>query len=124
MSLMGVVIVKFTHTIARVLERVEIRAGRGVTFGAGIAGPLVALLPTVGSRASASLSHGSRNRRVGAASSIPQGVCSLHHGCSRPVVASSYRFTHGWRQANKEQSQKKDQCQEKHQEEDVVLASP
>jgi hypothetical protein len=34
--------------------------------------------------------------------SIPQGVCSLHHGCSRLVVASSYRLTHGWRQANKE----------------------
>jgi hypothetical protein len=44
-SLVGVVIVKFTHAIARVMKRVEVRVGRGATFGVGVAAPFVALLP-------------------------------------------------------------------------------
>ncbi len=48
---MGVVIVKFTDAIARVLKRMKIGAGRGATFGAGVAAPFVASLPVVGSRA-------------------------------------------------------------------------
>jgi hypothetical protein len=43
-SLMGVVIVKFTHDTARVLERIEVWAGRGVTFGAGVTTSFVASL--------------------------------------------------------------------------------
>ncbi len=42
---MGIVIVKLTHTIARVVKRVEVRAGRRATFGTGIAPPFVTLLP-------------------------------------------------------------------------------
>jgi hypothetical protein len=41
-SLMGVIIVKFTHAIARVLKGIKVWAGRGATFGAGL--PLL-LLP-------------------------------------------------------------------------------
>jgi hypothetical protein len=33
---MGVIIVKFTHAIARVLKGIKIWAGRGATFGAGV----------------------------------------------------------------------------------------
>ncbi len=54
-SPIGVVIVKFTHAIARVLEGVEIWAGWGATFGTGVTAPFVASLPTAGSRAFASL---------------------------------------------------------------------
>ncbi len=97
MSPMGVVVVKFTDAIAGVLERMEIRAGRGTTFGAGVAAPFVASLPAVGSRAPTTLSRGGCDCGVVAALSIPEGICSLHHGCSRPVGASSYRFTHGRR---------------------------
>jgi hypothetical protein len=103
----GVVVVKFTDAIARVLKGVKIRAGRGASFGAGVAAPLVTLLPVVRSRAPTSLSRGGRNHRVVAAPSIPQGVCSLHHGCGCLAVASPYCFSHGRRQTNKEHGQEK-----------------
>jgi hypothetical protein len=48
------------------------------------------------------LSHGSRACSVVAASSNPQGIRGLHHGYGCLVVASSYRFSHGRRQANEE----------------------
>ncbi len=101
MSLVGVVIMKFTNVIVRVFKGITIRAERGATFGAGVTAPFVR------SKYPTSLSRGSRNCRVVAASSIPQGVCSLHHGCSFRVVASSDRLTHGWRLANKEHCQEK-----------------
>ncbi len=41
---MGVVVMKFTHAIARVVKRIEVRAGRRATFGTGIATPFVTLL--------------------------------------------------------------------------------
>jgi hypothetical protein len=47
----------------------------------------VASLPVVRSRAPSSLSLGGRDHSAVAASSIPQGICSLHHGCSCLVVA-------------------------------------
>ncbi len=50
-SPIGVVIVKFAHAIARVLERVKIWAGRGATFGTGVTAPFVASLPAAGSGA-------------------------------------------------------------------------
>ncbi len=90
MSLMGVVVVKFTDASARVLKGIEIWAGWGATFGAGVTAPFVASPPAVGSRAPTSLSHGGRDRRIVAASSIPQGIRGLHHGCGCRVVASSY----------------------------------
>ncbi len=74
MSLMGVVVVKFSDAIARVLERIEIWAGGGPTFGAGVTAPFVASPPVVRSRAPTSLSRGGRDRRIVAASSIPQGI--------------------------------------------------
>jgi hypothetical protein len=55
-SLMGVVVVKFTDAIARVLKRIKIGVGRGASFGAGVAAPFVASLPAVRSRAPATLS--------------------------------------------------------------------
>jgi hypothetical protein len=94
-SLVGVVVVKFTNATARVLKRIEIRAGRGLTFRTGVAALFVALLPAARSRAPTALSRGSCNCGVVAASSIPQGVRSLHHGCGCRVGASSYRFSHG-----------------------------
>jgi hypothetical protein len=48
---MGIVIVKFTHAIARVLKGIEVRAGRGAAFGAGVTAQFVASLPAVRSRA-------------------------------------------------------------------------
>ncbi len=66
----GVVVVKFTHAIARVLKRMKIWVGRGVTFEAGITASFVASLPTAGSGASASLFQGSCDRRVVAAPSV------------------------------------------------------
>ncbi len=71
MSLMGVVVVKFTDAIARVLKRIKIGAGRGATFGAGIAAPFVTSLPAVRSRAPTTLSRGGCDCGVMAASSIP-----------------------------------------------------
>jgi hypothetical protein len=56
MSLVGIAIVKFTYAIARVLKRIEIRAGRGVTFRMGIAALFVASLSAVRSRAPTALS--------------------------------------------------------------------
>jgi hypothetical protein len=41
-SLMGIVIVKLTHAIARDLEGIEVWAGRRVTFGAGVTALFVA----------------------------------------------------------------------------------
>ncbi len=64
MNLVGVVIMKFAHTIARVLEGIEIWPGRGATFGAGVTAPFVASPPAVGSRAPTLLSRGSRDYRV------------------------------------------------------------
>ncbi len=42
---MGIVVVKLTHFIARVVKRKEVRAGRRATFGTGVAAPFVTLLP-------------------------------------------------------------------------------
>jgi hypothetical protein len=50
-SPIGVVIVKFTHVIARVLKLMKIWAGRRTTFGAAITTPFVAPLPAAGSGA-------------------------------------------------------------------------
>ncbi len=71
MSPMGIVVVKFTDAIVRVLKRMKIGAGRGATFGAGVAAPFVASLPIVGSRAPTTLSRGGCDCRVVAVSSIP-----------------------------------------------------
>jgi hypothetical protein len=95
MSLMGVVIVKVGHAIARVLKGIEI----GATFGAGVTTLFVALLPAV--------RRGLLLRCVKAAATVgswlpehPKGHLSLHHGCSRLVGASSFRFFHSRRQEN------------------------
>jgi hypothetical protein len=85
-SLVGVVIVKFTNAIARVLKRVKVRVERGVTYGAGVAALFVALLPIIRSRAPTALSCGGCDHRVVAALSIPLGFRSLHHGCRCLVV--------------------------------------
>ncbi len=98
MSLVVIVIVKFIHAFARVLKGVEVRAGRGATFGTGVAAPFVASLPAVRSRAPTSLSRGGHNcSRL----EHPTGRRSLHHGCGSLVVASSYHLSHGRWQANK-----------------------
>jgi hypothetical protein len=47
-SLVGVIIVTFAHTIARVVEGIEIGAGRGAAFGMGIAALFLPLFPLVG----------------------------------------------------------------------------
>ncbi len=107
MSLVGVVIMKFAHATAKVLIGIKVRAGRGSTFGVGVTAPFVASFPVGRDRAPTLLSCGRRNDRVVAASSIPQGIRSLHHGCSSHVVASSYCLMHGWVQANKEHGEKK-----------------
>jgi hypothetical protein len=70
-SPMGIEVVKFTDAIARVLKPIKIGAGRGVTFGAGVAAFFVASLPAVGSRAPTTLSRGGCDCGVVAASSIP-----------------------------------------------------
>ncbi len=88
-------------------ERNRNLGGRGATFGAGVTAPFVASPPAAGSRAPTSLSRGGRDRRIVAASSIPQGIRGLHHGRSCRVVASSYCFTHGRGKANKKHGQKK-----------------
>jgi hypothetical protein len=92
MSPVGVVIMKFAHTIARVSQRNENLGRKWATFGAGINAPFVASPPAVGSRAPTSLSRGGR---------------SLHHGRGCHVVASSYCFTHGKGKTNKEHGQEK-----------------
>ncbi len=59
MSLVGIVIMKFAHAIARVLKGMEIWAGGGgATFGAGVTTPFVASPPAVGSGAPSLLSRG------------------------------------------------------------------
>ncbi len=98
---------KFTHASARVLKGIKIRAGRGATFGVCVTAPFVASLPVFRSRAPTLLSRGGHDCRVLISSSIPQGVCGLHYSCSCLVLASSYRLTHEWQQANKEHGQKK-----------------
>jgi hypothetical protein len=70
-SPIGVVIVKFAHVIARVLEGVEIWMGRGATFRTGVTAPFVASLPAAGSGAHASLCRGGFDRRIVAAPSVP-----------------------------------------------------
>ncbi len=88
-SPIDVVIVKFAHAISRVLKRMKIWAGGGATFGAGDTAPFVTSPPVVGSRAPTLLSRGGRDRRILAASSIPQGIRGLYHGRGCRVVASS-----------------------------------
>jgi hypothetical protein len=56
---MGVVTVKFTHIIARVLEIIEVWAGRGATFDGGVTAPFVVSLPAARSRAPTALCRGS-----------------------------------------------------------------
>jgi hypothetical protein len=55
-SLVGIIIVKFTDTIARVLKRIKIRARRVATFRVGVVALFVASLPAVRSRAPTALS--------------------------------------------------------------------
>jgi hypothetical protein len=93
----GVIVVKLAHAIGRVLESVKSRAGRRVTFGTGVAVPFVGRLPASGSRAPTSVSPGGRDRRVVAASSIPQGVRSSNRVKGCLVVSCTYYFSHGWR---------------------------
>ncbi len=70
-SLIGVIIVKFAHAIARVLEGIKIWAGRGATFGTGVTAPFVACLPAVRSGAPTSLCRGGCDRGIVAAPSVP-----------------------------------------------------
>ncbi len=67
---MGVVVVKLTHAIARVVKRIEVWVGRRATFGTGFAAPFVTLLPIWWSWAPNSLCHGSCDRRVVASLSV------------------------------------------------------
>jgi hypothetical protein len=99
--------VKLAHAIGRVLKSMEGRAGRWATFGTGVAVPFVARLPASGSGAPTSVSRGSRDHRVVAASSVPQGIRGSNrvHGCL--VVSCAYRFSHGGRQANEKHGHKK-----------------
>jgi hypothetical protein len=94
-SLMGIVIVKFTHAIARVLKLIKVWAEGGATFSAGINVPFIASLPAARSRAPTALCQGGCDCGVMATPSISQGVCNLHHGCSHLVGTSSYLFSHG-----------------------------
>jgi hypothetical protein len=105
MSPVGVVIMKFAHTIARVSQRNENLGRKWATFGAGINAPFVASPPAVGSRAPTSLSRGDRDGRVVAALSISRGIRGLHHGRGCHVVASTYCLMHGRWQANKKHGQ-------------------
>jgi hypothetical protein len=83
----------------------EIWAGGGATFGAGVAAPFVASPPAVGSRALTLLSRGGHDRRVVATLSIPQGIRGFYYGRGCRVVASSYCFLHGRGEANKKHGQ-------------------
>ncbi len=85
----------------------EMNGNLGGRGGAGVTAPFVTSPPAVGSRAPTSLSRGGSDRGVVAASSIPQGIRGLHHGCGCGVVASSYCFTHGRGKANKKHGQEK-----------------
>ncbi len=71
MSLVGVIVVKFTDAIARVLERRKVRAGRGASFRAGVAALFVTSLPVVGSSTPTVLCQGGCDYWVVAVSSIP-----------------------------------------------------
>ncbi len=68
---MGVVVVKFTHAIAGVVKRIEVRAGRRATCRTSDAAPFVALLPLGRSWAPTSLCRGGRDRGVVASLSVP-----------------------------------------------------
>jgi hypothetical protein len=70
-SPIGVIIVKFAHAIARVLEGMKIWTGRGATFGTGVTAPFVASLPAAGSGAPASLCRGGCDRGIVATPSVP-----------------------------------------------------
>ncbi len=106
MSLVNIIVVKFTDAIARVLEQIKSGQEGGATFRVGVTTLFVASLPVVMSRAPTALSRGGCDCGALAASSIPQGVCSLHHGCSRPMGASSYCFSHGRRKVNQKHGKK------------------
>ncbi len=98
---------KLAHATGRVLKSVKSRAGRRATFGTGVAVPFVTRLLASGSRAPTSVSRGSRNHRVVAASSIPQGVCSSNRVHSCLVISCAYRFSHGGRQGNEKHCHEK-----------------
>jgi hypothetical protein len=66
-----------------------------MTCGAGITAPFVTSLPFARSRAPTLLCRGGYDCRVVVTPSIPQGACSLYHGWSCLVGASSYHFSHG-----------------------------
>jgi hypothetical protein len=117
---MGVIIVKFAHAIARFLKGIKVWAGKGATFGASVTTSYVASLPAARSRAPTSLCRGGCDCRVVAASSIPQGICSLYYGCSRLVGASSYCFSHGWRESDQKNIEERDHSQARPLEGDVV----
>jgi hypothetical protein len=106
-SPIDVVVVKFTHAIARVLKRMKIWAGSRRLLGAGVTASFVASLPAAGSGYPASLCRGSCDCWVVAPPSIPEGVRSLHHGCSRFMGASSYCLSHGRWKANQKHCKKK-----------------
>jgi hypothetical protein len=63
-SLMGIIIVKFSQAIAKVLKRIKVWAGGGVTFGVGITAPFVASLPASRSGAPTALYQGGCDRWV------------------------------------------------------------
>jgi hypothetical protein len=65
------------------------RGGKGGGFWNGCCRSFFASLPAGGSRAPILLSRGGCDRRVIAALSVPQGICSLHHGRGCLVVAST-----------------------------------
>jgi hypothetical protein len=54
----GVVVVKLTHAIARVVKRIEVWPGKRATFGMGVTAPFVTLLPVYWSWAPNSLCCG------------------------------------------------------------------
>ncbi len=84
---------KLAHAIGRVLKGVKIRAGWWATFGTGVTIPFVAPLPAGGSRAPTSVSRGSRDHIVVAASSThkvsaAQTMCALSCGFLRLLLLS------------------------------------
>ncbi len=80
---------------------------RNKTFGRGVAGPFVILLPASRSWASAVLGHGGGNRGAVAASSIPQGIRGSNHSHGCLVVSGAYHLPHGRRQANQKHCKEK-----------------
>ncbi len=92
MSLVGVVILKFTHAIARVLERIEVWAGRGATFNASL------------------LEAGLLLHCVEAAMTVGSWPPRASHRASAAfttAAAVSYRFSHGRRKADQKHRKKK-----------------